>query len=90
MKIQRFVKDPQSRTGSCAAVYEAEDVDRVVVQGSYLDDDTSGRLIERADYETGVSIPASVLLLAADRFRKAHPEQAAAIDAAEQDRPASA
>jgi hypothetical protein len=59
MKITRLAKDGESGEHGCPAVYVADDDPAVmVVQGKFLDADTTGNLLNHATDETAVRIPA--------------------------------
>jgi len=63
MNLTFLWKDPNSHTGSCPALYEAEG--GYVVQGVKLDDDTRAQMRDLVQNEEGVVVPAAVL----DRLR---------------------
>jgi hypothetical protein len=69
MKITRLAKDGESGEHGCPAVYVADDDPTVmVVQGKYLDADTTGHLQDHAGDETAVRIPAETLVRAVQTY----------------------
>jgi hypothetical protein len=69
MKLRRLAKDPNSNQGACPAVYVAEDDPTVmVVQGKFLDAETTAELDEVLDDETAVHIPTETLVLAVEKY----------------------
>jgi hypothetical protein len=73
MKITRLAKDGESGEHGCPAVYVADDDPTVmVVQGTYLDADTRGNLVDRAGDETAVAIPAETVVRAVHSYLAEH------------------
>lgn len=73
MKLRKLAKDSGSKTGSCPAVYVAEDdATQMVVQGKFLDADTTARLEDPASDETAVRIPAETMVRAVERYLAEH------------------
>lgn len=69
MKLRKLAKDPNSNQGACPAVYVAEDDPAVmVVQGKFLDSDTTAELDDLLGDETAVRIPAETLVLAVEKY----------------------
>jgi hypothetical protein len=69
MKLRKLAKDPGSNTGECPSVYVAQDDPAVmVVQGKYLDTDTTAQLQDMLDDETAVRIPAETMVLAVEKY----------------------
>jgi hypothetical protein len=73
MKITRLAKDGESGDHGCPAVYVADDDPAVmVVQGKFLDDDTTANLLDPAADETAVRIPAETMVRAVQAYLAAH------------------
>lgn len=73
MKITRLAKDGDSGEHGCPAVYVAEDDPAVmVVQGKFLDADTTANLLNHAPDETAVRIPAETLVRAVRAYLAEH------------------
>jgi hypothetical protein len=69
MKLRKLAKDPNSNQGACPAVYVAEDDPAVmVVQGKYLDTETTAELDDVLADETAVRIPAETLVRAVENY----------------------
>jgi hypothetical protein len=69
MKLRKLAKDPDSNQGACPAVYVAEDDPAVmVVQGKYLDAETTAELDDVLGDETAVRIPAETLVRAVENY----------------------
>lgn len=75
MQLKRLAKDATSTaSGRCPAVYvAADDPDVMVVQGRFLDEATTGNLLEVNADETAVRIPTETVLRAARRWLDEHP-----------------
>ena len=73
MKITRLAKDGESGEHGCPAVYVADDNPAVmVVQGKYLDPDTTENLLNHAADETAVRIPAETMVRAVRAYLAEH------------------
>lgn len=73
MRLRKLAKDGDSKTGSCPAVYVAEDNPaQMVVQGKFLDADTTSQLHDPASDETAVRIPAETMVRAVERYLAEH------------------
>jgi hypothetical protein len=69
MKLRKLAKDPNSNQGACPAVYVAEDDPAVmVVQGKYLDTETTAELDDVLADETAVRIPTETLVRAVENY----------------------
>ena len=69
MKLRKLAKDPSSNQGDCPSVYVAEDDPTVmVVQGKFLDADTTAELDDVLDDETAVRIPAETMVRAVEKY----------------------
>lgn len=75
MKLRKLAKDPNSNQGACPAVYVAEDDPAVmVVQGKYLDAETTAELDDALGDETAVRIPAETLVRAVEKYLAEEPQ----------------
>jgi len=73
MKLRKLAKDPSSASGSCPAVYVAQDDPAVmVVQGKLLDPDTTAELHDVLLDETAVRIPAQIMVDAVQKYLAEH------------------
>lgn len=73
MRLRKLAKDGDSKTGDCPAVYVAEDDPAVmVVQGKFLDADTTAQLHDPLADETAVRIPSETMVRAVEAYLAEH------------------